>query len=126
MNEEIFQYLTGNTDDSSAIGFNIETGNRSIAAYFEQIVQPVEIELEVKKGHNIEVYISIDNENFKPVGKAQRGINRITLATNVQTDDFLRCQVIKLALRETSKAECVIGRCAILYYELSDVEELRD
>lgn len=125
MNEEAFQYLTGTTDNGNAINFNVETGGKTLAAVFERIVQPVEVNIEVKQGHNIEVYIAYDSGKFSPIGRATRGINRIAIDTDVKDDNYPRCQTMRLAFREFSKAQLILGRVSVLYYELGDVEDQR-
>lgn len=126
-NEEIYQYLTGTTDNGSAINFDVETPAKNWGEKFEDIIYPVQLEFQVIYGHNVQIFIAYDGGQFKPISKtASFGINRITLDVDTQTGDYPRCQFMQVAFREISQSKLVIANFAVLYYLSSEVEELRD
>lgn len=124
MSKEINQYLTGNTDNGKAINMNAESPNRNIAALFEHKIMPVEIDVEVKLGNNIGLFISYDNDVYKQIGRLNRGINRISIDTDPESGDYPRCNSLRLAFRDFSKLKTIISTTAILYYELEDFENV--
>lgn len=124
--KEIFQYLVGLNDDGNAISFNMETPETNLGTNFEEIFYPVEIQLEIKEGHNIQVFVAYDSNDFKSVGTARRGVNRIPLHVDESTQNFPRCQKMRIALREFSKSQCTIASMAVLYYLSEDLEEFRE
>lgn len=125
-NEEIYEFLNGLDDAGNAINFTLEQNDGSLGAAFESIIYPVEVSLNVKEGHDIQVFISLDGGVPFPVGIAKRGLNRLPIDVNPRTDDYARCRLIKVVLREFSKSKVVIANLAIQYYLSSDVEEYRE
>lgn len=126
LDDEIYKYLNGLDDNGSAISFGAESHEKSFGANFEDILQIAQIEIEIIKGNNVGVWGAFDGGQFRPLGFAKRGINRITVDVDPGTDDYPRCQKLTLALREMSKSALAIGTLAVLYYETKEEESFRD
>ena len=123
---EVYQFFEGLTDDGAPISFNIETNNNAMVN-FETIVEPRIIMAEVKEGNNIGVFVAYDDGSFKQINgvSLKRGFTRILLDVDPLTQDYPRCRVMKIALREFSGSRCTISRMAIQYYETHDQEDSR-
>lgn len=120
--QEIYEYLVGNSDDGSGINFNVETKHGVLSTNFENIIYPVELIVEVEEGNNIQMAISLDGGIFRPVGTVRRGFTRLPIDLDVSNGDVPRCRQIAIAYREMSEARVIIGRLAINYYEANEVE----
>lgn len=120
--QEIYEYLSGTTDDGNGINFNVETKHGILGTNFEDVIYPVELLVEVEEGNNIAMSISLDGGTFFPVGIVRRGFNRLPIDIDKKTGDFPRCRQIAIAYREMSEAKVIIARLAINYYEANEVE----
>ena len=125
-NEEIYAYLSGNDDDGNSISCAVESNDGSLGVAFKSMSAIVEISLNIIMGHNISVFIGLDGHELIQIGVAKKGLNRIPVDISPKTDDFARCRLMKIALKEFSKSKVVIANVAVKYYLLPDVETERD
>ncbi|MCK9369478.1 hypothetical protein M0R04_06060 [Candidatus Dojkabacteria bacterium] len=124
--EEIYKYLYGKTDDSASISMNVETGEKTLGATFESIINPVAIVVEIKEGNDVQMMASFDGGIFHPIGIARKGINTLALDINPETGAFPRCREINISYKEFSQSACILGRLAVLYYDTDEVDSVSD
>jgi hypothetical protein len=118
---EIFQFLTGTDDNGNAINFNVETRRNNISIYFEHIVNPAEILIDVEAGSNITIMVAYDNGPFETLGKVDAGMSRLAFDIDPKTGDFPRCRELSIAIREMSKQAVRINQLAMSFYDTDEV-----
>lgn len=121
---EVYEFFTGLTDNGNPINMNVEGNNMQIVT-FNAIFEPRILQMEVKEGSNVQLFVAYDDGAFKPAGVAKRGYTKITLDVDPMTDAFPRCRLMKVAWREYSSNRCTISRMAVLGYEVPDEEDYR-
>ena len=100
---------------------NLTTSSILLADSFDYISYPKEIIAEIKSGNNIKCFISMDDEEFKPIGGTLRkGCN--ILGIGEENNEYLRGRKIKISLREMSGHAMKVSQIGITYYESGERE----
>jgi len=125
---ELF-YAGSVTDDESGtpkeILLRIDSNNLPLSKSFEKIVNPLEIIVESERGHNIQIFISLDNASFYPLeGNAIKGCSILKIKNrDVNESTPVRCRNIAFSIRDYSKSPCRITRVALIYNPTNEEEE---
>lgn len=121
---EVYEFFEGLTDDGNPINMNVEQNNMQIVT-FNSLFEPRILQMEVKEGNNVQLFVAYDDGAFKSAGTTKRGYTKVTLDVDPMTDAFPRCRMMKVAWREYSSNRCTISRMAVLGYEVPDEEDYR-
>jgi len=126
----VFEFLNDTVDDvvtsNKEILFRIDTNNITPATFFEKMVYPLEIIIEVERGSGVQTFISLDNDSFYEIrGTAHKGCTVLKVNNREESRaEPPRCRQLKLSIRDYSKQLCKISRIALIYAETTEEEEL--
>lgn len=114
----VYTLLSGLVDkegvDNEEIPCNLTTSNIYFTDSFEKICYPREIIVEIKSGHNIKCFISLDDREFRPLeGTLRKGCNILNVGE--VENEYLRGRKIKISLREMSGSPFKVSKMAIMY-----------
>ncbi len=124
-----FLYSGSVTDDETStakeILFRADSNNLPLAKNFEKVVNPLEVVVESERGHNIQVFVSLDNANFYPLsGNAIKGCSIFKITNrDVNESAPVRCRNIAISIRDYSKSPCRITRVALIYNPTNEEEQ---
>lgn len=123
-NFKVYEFLSGNSDDSAEIPMMISFPPITLSAQFENICFPQQILVEVETGNGIKCFVSLDEEpEYALKDEARKGVNIIKVTPPNDMVEAARCRKIRILFKEFSKAACKISRVALIY-KLTEEQEI--
>jgi len=114
--KDVKVFLEGDTDSGKEIFFRADTQPFSIASNLEDISNPEIVVVESERGSSMEVYVSLDDEEFYQIeGRAEKGFTRLKVNSKDGTDTPPVAHNIALSFRDSSRQRCKLGRAAITF-----------
>lgn len=131
-NCNIFEFLRSGVavDDevttNKEILFRCDTNNIKLGTPFESIVYPLEVIVEVERGHSLQCFVSIDDGKFYPLEEsAIKGVTIFKITNKNKNESSLpRCRNIAISLRDFSKSLCRITKLAVIYNPTAEDDQV--
>lgn len=126
-NYEVFEFLSGETDNSRDVIMRMDTDHITLGKAFEKICYPQEIIIELDRGNGVACFVSLDEgPMYELEGQAQKGctILKVNNIDNSQNSPP-RCRRIKLSLRNIGKTIPKFYRVAITYTVSAEEENYK-
>jgi len=126
-NYPVMEFLSGETDDGSAIPMRIDSDTITLSKEFEKICYPEEIIVESERGSGIKCFVSLDGDDFYEIeGESEKGCTILKVNNrDEERSEPPRCRRIKLSFRHFDKQLCKISRVAIKYKMSLEEESIK-
>jgi len=111
----VLEYLSGTTDNGSAIPFRVDFLLPPLSGKFEKISHPVEIAVETLRGVGVKVFTSLDGGNWYSCNKeANKGVSIIKIhGKSTDFDTPPTCRRLGISFRKDSSQKTVLAGFSI-------------
>ena len=120
----VLEFLSGESDNGNEIFMRADTSDLPLVGTFEKFFYPQEVLIDVGRGSNIQVFVSLDHGPFYELeGTASKG-STILKVTNKDGSRGKppRCREIKISLRHSAKQIVRINRLAVTFNPTAEEE----
>ena len=116
-NHEVMEFLSGATDDSTAIFFRVDTQDIQLMSNFENLAFPLRVVTNLDRGSLMTTMVSLDGEDFYTIeGTNRKGVTTLKITPRDKTRiQPVSCKKIKLSFRDSSVQRCRLTQAAIVY-----------
>lgn len=115
-NQSIKEFLTGETDEGSAIVFRVDTQTLQLQTNPEMYSNPTAVLTETERGSMVKAFVSLDDKQFYELeGTVVKGVSILKINTPSTDDngDLPLTQSIQISYRDSSKQLCRLIQTAI-------------